>query len=632
MRGHQWQSISCVVLALVFVSRLVFAQPASSIDFMPLPAGATACANGPSGVVDGIGCYVSPLTPNADIWTINKPRVDVKELDLPNIKTSTGDLVSVFAGGCVQTGGRGQTWKRYVIPITGGLTHDEDHLYFGSISIEGAIPEQRLKSAVTHGAFEVQSVTANSFVHLFYSDNGYGDNGYTGHDDGTWMQCDGLPDAFAVIAIQHGCLGTNSSSSPCLRGMALDLTSDERDANGLVSNPTWTFSHLTSTLAPVVQLCSLSTKMAGQGEDNFQLCATNTQKNTYFGCWNVNDVGDIRGHVNFGPIEYEVRNDENEDSNLNLDGHEWDDDDYTWNISRPDMAMYTFGRSDKIQMEFDSEETIDRFTEPEWKTFHNAVDAGGDQYPNFNNLMRGAHAIIVGEAGVDCPHGCIPELHPVYGLAIHMARSTLADDYWVFFARNWGDEGYCGRNTATFATPTLNFQLPMAFATDISITSQNVQGVSAPSSPTLTLNDKGAVLSIPLADPSKHSWVDGQFHLAWKTHFPLGLIDRPISIRRFPIDIAKTPVKPNGASKSEDPDDPALTAKAEMLSHAEQVRLRSLMSTPNIASKNLFVTIKKAPIAVRAINPKPSLPVDNPAYTARISKLQKATSDSATQP
>ena len=61
-----------MAMVVCVMSQVLAAQPGSSISFMPLPEGATACASGPAGVVGGVACYVSPLTTNAEIWTINE--------------------------------------------------------------------------------------------------------------------------------------------------------------------------------------------------------------------------------------------------------------------------------------------------------------------------------------------------------------------------------------------------------------------------------------------------------------------------------------------------------------------------------------------------------------------------------
>jgi len=57
-----------------------------------------------------------------------------------------------------------------------------------------------------------------------------------------------------------------------------------------------------------------------------------------------------------------------------------------------------------------------------------------------------APAIVMGELSLDCYHGCSPELHPAYMLAVKLAaKGTL--DRWAFFVnRGPADEGFCSRN------------------------------------------------------------------------------------------------------------------------------------------------------------------------------------------
>lgn len=104
-----------------------------------------------------------------------------------------GDRVRVLAGGCVQTGGKGKTWKRYVDPLPAG------DLYHGLITIPGATnPLVRLSdlppaSVVVGGR--------GGPLSLGYSDDGYSDNGYYAHDDGTGNQCLNSVNAFVRILI-----------------------------------------------------------------------------------------------------------------------------------------------------------------------------------------------------------------------------------------------------------------------------------------------------------------------------------------------------------------------------------------------------------------------------------------------
>lgn len=145
-------------------------------------------------------------TPTSTVWRVETPNVKQKQTDYPLIKFLPGDTVSIDAGGCVQTGGSGLTWKRYVNPAG----PNSDHLYHGLISIP----------AVTNGLVRIQDFgldtvhqipttlpagvsAADLYLRLGYEDNGYSDNGYWGHDNGTGDQCKNSVDAFVIISIGH---------------------------------------------------------------------------------------------------------------------------------------------------------------------------------------------------------------------------------------------------------------------------------------------------------------------------------------------------------------------------------------------------------------------------------------------
>jgi hypothetical protein len=69
-------------------------------------------------------------------WTIDEPNVVQPATEYKQIRFQPGDEVTISAGGCVQTGGSGKTWKSYTNPLGG----DADHLYSGTIYIPGAMP------------------------------------------------------------------------------------------------------------------------------------------------------------------------------------------------------------------------------------------------------------------------------------------------------------------------------------------------------------------------------------------------------------------------------------------------------------------------------------------------------------
>ncbi|MEU6220796.1 hypothetical protein ABZ845_25290 [Streptomyces sp. NPDC047022] len=124
--------------------------------------------------------------------TITEPVVTTLQTTY-NFSFLPGDHVTVNAGGCVQTGGHGLTWKRYVDPAS-----DSD-LYHGLITIPGATGNlARLVDVV--GRQFVVGGRGGSLI-LGYQDDNYGDNGYTAHDNGTGNQCLNSVNAFVHIVI-----------------------------------------------------------------------------------------------------------------------------------------------------------------------------------------------------------------------------------------------------------------------------------------------------------------------------------------------------------------------------------------------------------------------------------------------
>jgi hypothetical protein len=126
-----------------------------------------------------------------DCW-VHEPNVNQYATSYP-IQFLHGDHVWVDAGGCVQTGGSGQTWKRYVDPWA------DNGLYHGLIQIPGAMGGlQQIRYSI--GQTYYVSGNGGNLV-LGYEDDGYGDNGYWGHDDGTGNQCKGSVNAWVHIVI-----------------------------------------------------------------------------------------------------------------------------------------------------------------------------------------------------------------------------------------------------------------------------------------------------------------------------------------------------------------------------------------------------------------------------------------------
>src|SRR5262249_47683988 len=143
-----------------------------------------------------------------DQWLIQRPNPRQRETQY-DIAFVPGDTVTVVAGGCVQTGGGGATWKRYVDP----RGPNSDRLYHGLIRLPG-LGLERLQDFFhrTGGRYTIPANPGDRTLHLGYEDDGYGDNGYWGHDDGTGNQCiinndnDGGA-AWVVITVQRDGVG-----------------------------------------------------------------------------------------------------------------------------------------------------------------------------------------------------------------------------------------------------------------------------------------------------------------------------------------------------------------------------------------------------------------------------------------
>ncbi len=83
-----------------------------------------ACAN------ERVSCSNSPTGMTC---RVDEPTVTRRLSTYPQITFKPGDRVTVQAGGCVQTGGTGKTWKRYVNPSG----PNSDRLYHGLIQLPG---------------------------------------------------------------------------------------------------------------------------------------------------------------------------------------------------------------------------------------------------------------------------------------------------------------------------------------------------------------------------------------------------------------------------------------------------------------------------------------------------------------
>jgi hypothetical protein len=167
-----------------------------------------------------VACWSSG--PNQDTCRIDEPTVSQRVSEYRQIRLHYGDHVRVKAGGCVQTGGHGRTWKRYVNPSG----PNSDHLYFGLMRLPHFNVDFESNDALNgferisdrlHQNMEVHSPPCDpradcvqrfpgddvGWLRLGYADDDYSDNGYWGHDDGTEDQCRGSENAWVEVTIDR---------------------------------------------------------------------------------------------------------------------------------------------------------------------------------------------------------------------------------------------------------------------------------------------------------------------------------------------------------------------------------------------------------------------------------------------
>jgi len=192
----------------------------------------------------------SRMPDGARILRIDQPEVrSGRWAPSPAVSFVNGDRVTVQAGGCVQTGGRGSTWKRYVDAIGS----NSDRLYRGTISIPGATDNFVPIASVLGRTLEI--ARGPTTLSLGYLDDDYSDNGYWGHDDGNDGQCKGLGNAYVIITINR----RNAETGQAVSG-AFDLyPAGGYDPNGIWRHPRWRWkdSHSAASDFPDAdQLCA----------------------------------------------------------------------------------------------------------------------------------------------------------------------------------------------------------------------------------------------------------------------------------------------------------------------------------------------------------------------------------------
>jgi hypothetical protein len=486
---------------------------------------ANALESGPCGK-DDCSISVTQIGPNTERVNITRPVVTQPLFDYKSIVLMSGDQIGIDAGGCVQTGGVGSTWKRYVNPSG----PNSSRLYFGSMEIPGALSTMRF-SVILGRTITLPVINPTTLV-LHYADDHYSDNGYYSHDNGTGNQCagpDGGP-AHVTLTITHAVTPPPPPPPPVCAALSSSLRWDlvtafasdnpsSYDDNCLSLNPHWSWQ--TPGVANVPDFARDQSSQI-TGTDNSATCSAKS--------------GGRDGHVNWIDVTYTGK--------LQWDGHDrhypFGDDDYNVKLFGPMvpgtifMAGGTEENPDNIKGEFDSDETIDHFDQsPWWKMFHEAVDADGFNTRGVGTragtLIDGHDAIMTGLMGLDTFHeDNKSEIHPIHVLAIRIAEvPEPTDDAWAVFVRNSGNEGYCGNNQHYVSRTSIAIRIPRPPTVLPSATASfaepgnlifkhNAPNIGKPFDFVLnTIPGGDAVVTFFLNTPTQKSFQFGELHITW---------------------------------------------------------------------------------------------------------------------
>ncbi len=448
--------------------------------------------------------------------TINRPDVRHSLTPYPNVVFAPGDNVRIRASGCVQTGGVGKTWKRYVDPRP-----ESEHLYHGLIRIPTATPGTgltRIKDVLGQVMVVSGAGLPPSELILFlgYEDHegDYGDNAYNDHDDGTEDQCKGVGDAQVTIEIgRTGIVPTPTTSDK----FDFNIEWTDLDVGGFPHNPQWTWQRKHPGQIPDTSLChNFSKELTIESKPvliaDFADCTDQTDLSHVDSPDGLNalicsfqDSNGFHGHVNWFTVTFE--------GEASWGDHNADDD-YYIALETSGAPALVNGRTE-LHTEFDSDETIDNFQSSWWIDFKWGVDHGHAKY-----TLNGQHTIMTGLFGLDCEHNCKSELHPVYTMATHM-RDDPNDDLWAMFVRNAGDEGFCSRRIWAAPFTTYTFRLPWRdgmSSVEILMGPGETQfgGTPGTSGPFVTYTPgQGVDVTFDLPSPSEMPLVDGALHLRW---------------------------------------------------------------------------------------------------------------------
>ena len=455
---------------------------------------------------------------------IDRPNPKQPSTAYPSVTFQPGDTVTIHAGGCVQSGGHGNTWHRYVNPSGG----DADHLYHGLITIPFATETLARIQKYWNKPVHIADTAPAGKLHLelgFEDEKGaYGDNGYYSHDDGPGGQCHGSGGgpAWVELAIQH------HGAPPPPPTASWDLILSQFDDNGIPLNPDWQ-SNIAKKQFPNPAGCRWPWQSGGAPSCTTGITNTDFDASYGFSFFSVSSMlrcascsvcqtfsanYDFGGHANWIPTT--------QTGSVFWEEKSSNDDEYSLNLNTPNAAGADAGRTDGIHVEFGYDETTDVLSDDMqiswWQQFKGAIDGGDNQA---HDLIDNRFMIVTGLFGLDFAHTPSPESHPAWAMAIH-ANEDFSDDTWAFFVRNFGNEGYCSEDQHYIAYPDneYTFRLPWpAGATGGTIKSQFVRTNGSSNKQPQISFIPGQTVLLTFSDipdgMDKRVLIGGELHLSW---------------------------------------------------------------------------------------------------------------------
>ncbi len=392
-----------------------------------------------------------------------------------------------------------------------------------------------------------------------------------------------------------------------------NLVYTQLDDTGVALSPEWQSTQVASIRsAPDPKQCG--------GGDPWKYPCTNqtTEINNDKG---LCPTGNLGGHANFIPATYTGR--------LTWESHslESQDDDYNFGLLPwiPQSSTPWITSADDalagLHLEFSSDETIDHFHTPWWKSFHEAVDS--DDSRSIDNpfgqprremvsgtshalaMLNGNYAIVTGLVGLDCAHSCGAEVHPVWAMAIHV-KDDPNDDTWAFFARNGGNEGYCGPKTEILDTTSFTFRLPWrpgATAANVAVEDLLWRDSSPATYGFNPIPGTGVLVTFMLNTPGKGDRMNGDLHIKW--------VGQPQAqfLAAAPIDATKL-LKTDAKADPEDDPEVAAAITFSKLSAAQKAAVLAKLPQPDLTpdaspgrlKAGLAGTVTKMPAVTSAVD------------------------------